>query len=60
MTTTIEEPRLYSTQTAAKLLSLSQEHLRRLLREGQVVGVRLGTSPRWYVPRSEVAALLTR
>jgi excisionase family DNA binding protein len=49
-------PMAFSRPDAAKLLSVSEQHLRRLLNQGLIRGVRLGA--RIVIPRAELERVL--
>jgi excisionase family DNA binding protein len=53
------EPLVYDTQQVAALLSCSQVHVYRMLRDGSLMGVKMGVGDRnWRVTRESVTAWL--
>lgn len=47
---------ILDTEDVCELLGLSKCHVRRMLRAGELPGVKIGA--RWYVPKSEFERLL--
>ena len=52
------EPDLLTPKDLERLLSLSSGHVRLLLRDGSLPGVKVGS--RWYVPRTELEKFLEK
>lgn len=50
---------LLTVEEVAKLLKLSPYHVRRLLKKGEIHGVKLGGIGQWRVKRSDVNAYLS-
>jgi len=53
----MEKEKYYNTKEVSEMLSMGQEYLRQMIREGKIKAVKVGR--RWKIKESEVKRLIT-